>query len=176
MPVSPADPEAAGRLAHSFAIRNFLTRAGRSSANRRFLLGDASIRAYETITVQGQETAILMDAPARGDEPAVREGKPYSHIARLAQSVEAFVGIANGSAPKASRLPKSLRRHSMRDCCLSNIWGAGPSSQTASPWQNVMKRGACSSPISMSGIGQSVFPWPPVASMFSRPMTVRQWA
>lgn len=84
------------RLAHSFAIREFLHESGRPGAVRRFLLGDASIRAYETIQTEGREPAILMDAPPRLDEPLVRDGKPYSQIARLAQSVSAFVGIATG--------------------------------------------------------------------------------
>lgn len=82
------------RIAHSFAIRAFLEGAGHGTGRRTFLLGDASIRAYETVD-EGKDRFILMDAPQRRDEPVVRDGKPYSHIARLAQSVTAFVGVAN---------------------------------------------------------------------------------
>ena len=80
------------RLEQSFAIRDFLKASGRPDAHRAFLLGDASIRAYETI-IDGSEKLILMNAPERRDEPIVRDGLPYSHIARLAQSVSAFVGV-----------------------------------------------------------------------------------
>ena len=90
-----APQAAASRFAHSFAIRDFLERAGHPEARRTYLLGDASIRAYETILTGGKRL-ILMDAPERRDEPIVRDGLPYSKIARLAQSVTAFVGIANG--------------------------------------------------------------------------------
>jgi len=86
---------AAERIAHSFTIRGFLERGGHPEARRTYLLGDASIRAYETISTNG-ERLILMDAPERRDEPIVRDGLPYSKIARLAQSVTAFVGVANG--------------------------------------------------------------------------------
>lgn len=58
------------------------------------MLGDASIRAYETIRTEAGERLVLMDAPERRNEPAVRDGLPYSRIARLAQSVAAFVGVA----------------------------------------------------------------------------------
>lgn len=83
------------RLARSFAIRSFLDRAGHQEARRSYLLGDASIRAYETITRPGVPPLILMDAPERRDEPVLRDGLPYSRLARLAQSVAAFVGVAN---------------------------------------------------------------------------------
>jgi len=86
--------DAAERIAHSLKIREFLDRAGHTNAQRTYLLGDASIRAYETIESDGGRL-ILMDAPERRDEPIVRDGLPYSRIARLAQSVTAFVGVAN---------------------------------------------------------------------------------
>ncbi|KFB08479.1 tRNA (adenosine(37)-N6)-threonylcarbamoyltransferase complex ATPase subunit type 1 TsaE [Nitratireductor basaltis] len=101
-----AGEEAARRLEHSFAVRRFLVDAGCKDASRRFLLGDASIRAYETVHMEGRKAAILMDAPARGDEPVVRDGRPYSHIARLAQSVSAFIGIANGLRAQGFAAPK----------------------------------------------------------------------
>jgi len=85
---------AAERIAHSFDIRGFLEQAGYPDAQRTYLLGDASIRAYETIATGGKRL-ILMDAPERRDEPIVQDSLPYSKIARLAQSVTAFVGVAN---------------------------------------------------------------------------------
>ena len=40
--------------------------------------------------------AILMNAPRRPDGPPVRDGKPYSAIAHLAEDVKPFVAMANG--------------------------------------------------------------------------------
>src|SRR5690606_15078444 len=43
-------PEGAlNRIAHTLEVRKFLDRSGYEGARRRFMLGDASIRAYETI-------------------------------------------------------------------------------------------------------------------------------
>jgi tRNA threonylcarbamoyl adenosine modification protein YjeE len=89
-----ADGAALARLEHSFRIREFLAAAGWGEAHRAYLLGDASIRAYETVE-QGGETLILMDAPERRDEKIVKDGQPYSRIARLAQSVRAFAAVAD---------------------------------------------------------------------------------
>lgn len=91
-----APPAAGERIEHTFAIRAFLERAGHPEARRTYLVGDASVRAYETIVTSEGERLILMDAPERRDEPILRDGLPYSRIAHLAQSVAAFVGVANG--------------------------------------------------------------------------------
>lgn len=82
----------AGRLERARAIGALLARAGWSEARRDFLLGDASTRAYERLTL-GDRTAILMIMPRRPDGPPVRMGKPYSAIARLAESVHPFVAM-----------------------------------------------------------------------------------
>lgn len=84
---------ATDRLARSLAIRDFLAAAGWEKASRRFLLGDASTRAYETVDLPGRPTRILMNAPQRPDGPPVRDGLPYSRIAHLAESVTPFVAI-----------------------------------------------------------------------------------
>ena len=100
----PADPDVricsiaapdgfASRLQRSLDLRQFLEAQGWLGAERRFLLGDASTRAYETVCRDG-ERAIVMDAPRRPDGPAVRDGKPYSQIAHLAEEVVPFVAIA----------------------------------------------------------------------------------
>jgi N-acetylmuramate 1-kinase len=77
------------------AIEKLLERTGWSEANRAYMLGDASVRAYERLN-RGDETAILMISPPRPDGPPVRYGKPYSAIARLAEDVKPFVAMANG--------------------------------------------------------------------------------
>jgi tRNA threonylcarbamoyl adenosine modification protein YjeE len=96
----------AARLARIKAIRAVLETSGWADAKRVPLQGDASIRAYERLVKPSGETAILMISPRRSDGPAVRRGKPYSAIAKLAESVHAFVAVARGlralgfSAPK----------------------------------------------------------------------------
>ncbi|WP_312846849.1 tRNA (adenosine(37)-N6)-threonylcarbamoyltransferase complex ATPase subunit type 1 TsaE [Stappia sediminis] len=83
------------RLARSRAVRRFLDAAGWNDAARVPLQGDASTRAYETVTAHGR-TAILMNAPARPDGPPVREGLPYSRLVHLAEDVRPFVAIDEG--------------------------------------------------------------------------------
>lgn len=89
--------EAAGRqierIQRVFSIRSFLTKAGYSEAKRRFLTGDASLRAYEAIYAKGQRM-ILMDWPPLKDGPAVLDGKPYPKVAHLAENAYPFVAIA----------------------------------------------------------------------------------
>ncbi len=82
------------RLGRSLAIRAFLDASGFGAAARRFLTGDASARAYETVSLTGRDPVILMDSPRRPDGPPIRDGKPYSRIAHLAESVTPFVAIA----------------------------------------------------------------------------------
>ena len=87
------------------AIVNFLGSTPWQGAARRFLEGDASFRRYETLA-KDQRNAILMDMPARPDGPPVKNGKPYSAIAHLAEDIGAVVAVnaelvARGySAPK----------------------------------------------------------------------------
>lgn len=85
----------APKLARMRAIKEFLQRAGWEKAERTFMLGDASARAYERLRLNGR-TAVLMISPKRPDGPPIRWGKPYSAIAKLAESVHAFVAMANG--------------------------------------------------------------------------------
>ncbi len=82
----------AARLERARAIAGLLDKAGWAEARRDYLLGDASTRAYERLTL-GDRTAILMISPRRPDGPPVRMGKPYSAIARLAESVHPFVAM-----------------------------------------------------------------------------------
>ncbi|MGN6771804.1 MAG: tRNA (adenosine(37)-N6)-threonylcarbamoyltransferase complex ATPase subunit type 1 TsaE [Rhizobiaceae bacterium] len=86
-------PEALARLERSLAIRDFVEKTEWAGGRRAFLLGDASTRAYETVVTEGKPRVILMNAPQRPDGPPVRDGKPYSQIAHLAENVKPFVGI-----------------------------------------------------------------------------------
>ncbi len=67
-----------------------------------YLQGDASTRAYARLAGDG-ETVLLMDAPRQPDGPPVRDGKPYSRIAHLAEDmVRPFVAV--GAALRAAGL------------------------------------------------------------------------
>jgi N-acetylmuramate 1-kinase len=82
------------RVARTLAIRRFLLGIGRPVAQRRFLLGDASARSYEIVHEAGHPDSILMNAPQRPDGPPIRDGKPYSRIAHLAEDVRPFVALS----------------------------------------------------------------------------------
>lgn len=83
----------AARVERITTIRQFLDRAGFGLASRRRIQGDASTRSYERLTRNGA-TYILMNSPRRPDGPPVREGKPYSAIAHLAEDVTPFIAMA----------------------------------------------------------------------------------
>ena len=94
------------RVARERDIRALLERCGLGAAEREFMLGDASVRAYERLTRQDGTTAILMIAPARPDGPPVRYGKPYSAIARLAEDIRPFIAIDNGLRSEGLSAPE----------------------------------------------------------------------
>jgi len=83
------------RIGRVLAIRKFLDRHGYTGVRRRFLTGDASLRAYESVTTAAGETLILMDWPKPPEGPAVLDGKPYPKVAHLAEDAYPFVAIAN---------------------------------------------------------------------------------
>jgi N-acetylmuramate 1-kinase len=83
----------AARAERIAAIRAFLSRSGFAQAERQYVQGDASTRAYERLTLEGA-SYILMNSPKRPDGPPVRDGKPYSAIAHLAENVTPFVAMA----------------------------------------------------------------------------------
>ncbi len=85
----------ATRVERFAAIRSFLQRAGWGDAATAFsyLQGDASPRRYARLVKADGTRAILMDSPQRPDGPPIRDGKSYSAIAHLAESVKAFVAI-----------------------------------------------------------------------------------
>jgi N-acetylmuramate 1-kinase len=76
-------------------IRSFLDQSGCGKAQRQRMQGDASTRIFERLTREGQ-TTVLMNAPRRPDGPPVRDGKPYSAIAHLAEDVVPYVAVSAG--------------------------------------------------------------------------------
>lgn len=83
------------RIRRSLQIREFLAQHGWGNAERRYLLGDASARAYETAHMPNERQRIVMNSPHLVLGPPVRDGKPYAIIAHTAQTVSAFVALAN---------------------------------------------------------------------------------
>lgn len=96
------------RLAIAVAARELIDSAGWEKAKREFMLGDASTRAYERLTQPDGKTAILMISPPRPDGPPIRLGKPYSAIAHLAESVDAFVAMDRGLRSLGYSAPEIL--------------------------------------------------------------------
>ncbi|MFK7792323.1 MAG: tRNA (adenosine(37)-N6)-threonylcarbamoyltransferase complex ATPase subunit type 1 TsaE [Devosiaceae bacterium] len=82
--------EMVARIERTLAIRTLLESAGYSDATRQRLLGDASTRRYERLVDQ---PLIIMDAARQPDGPIVRDGKPYSQLVHLAESVHAFSAV-----------------------------------------------------------------------------------
>jgi N-acetylmuramate 1-kinase len=76
-------------------IRAFLDESGYAEAERRRMQGDASTRIFERLMLD-EQTTVLMNAPPHPDGPPVRDGKPYSAIAHLAESTIPYVALAAG--------------------------------------------------------------------------------
>jgi len=85
-------------------IRDFLAHAGFGEAERRRLQGDASTRIYEALTREGA-TYIFMNSPPRADGPPVRDGKPYSAIAHLAEDITPFLAMARALRDRGFSAP-----------------------------------------------------------------------
>ena len=99
----------AARVERIAAIRGFLDSSGFAEASRRRIQGDASTRSYERLTLD-DKSLILMNSPRRPDGPPVRDGKPYSAIAHLAENVTPFVAMANGLRERGFSAPAIYRR------------------------------------------------------------------
>jgi tRNA threonylcarbamoyl adenosine modification protein YjeE len=88
--------EAAGKwieiLKRDEKIKGFVDQSQVTGGTRYHFEGDASARRYERVAGNAA-TQLLMDMPSRPDGPVVRNGKPYSAIAHLAEGIGAVVGI-----------------------------------------------------------------------------------
>ncbi|ANM14995.1 aminoglycoside phosphotransferase protein [Rhizobium sp. N541] len=94
------------RIHRVLAIRSFLDKAGYPDAKRRFLTGDASLRAYEAIYPDGAPRKILMDWRPHPEGPPVFDGKPYPKVAHLAQNAYPFVAIAEALRERGFATPE----------------------------------------------------------------------
>jgi hypothetical protein len=75
-------------------IDEFLQQSGWGDARLRYLQGDASARRFARLSRNG-DSAILMDAPRQPDGPPIRDGKPYSRIAHLAEDLRPWVAVTS---------------------------------------------------------------------------------
>ena len=94
----------AARAERIATIGNFRNAHGLADAARTRIQGDASTRSYERLTRSGK-SLILMNSPRRPDGPPVRDGKPYSAVAHLAESVTPFVAMAQGLRERGFSAP-----------------------------------------------------------------------
>jgi hypothetical protein len=95
------------RVERIAAIRQFIAEAGMSEAVRHRMAGDASTRTYDRLAL-GDKSFVLMNAQRRPDGPPVRDNRPYSAIAHLAESVTPFVAIAKGLREQGLSAPEIL--------------------------------------------------------------------
>jgi len=86
-------------------MRRFLERSGFAKAERQRMQGDASTRSYERLTFEGG-SYILMNSPKRPDGSPVRNGKPYSAIAHLAENVTPFIAMARALSERGFSAPR----------------------------------------------------------------------
>ncbi len=95
------------RVERMMELRAFLAECGFAEAERDRMVGDASTRIFERLTLDGRNS-VLMNAPRRPDGPPVRDGKPYSAIAHLAEDVVPYVAVARGLRDRNLSAPEIL--------------------------------------------------------------------
>jgi N-acetylmuramate 1-kinase len=95
-------------LRRNAELEQFLSLPHFALGSRRFFEGDASARRYEKVAENGQGL-LLMDMPRRPDGPPVNNGRPYSAIAHLAESITAVIAINRHLEGKGYSAPKTRR-------------------------------------------------------------------
>lgn len=121
------------RLDRARAVRALIADAGWDEAERVPMQGDASSRAYERLVKPGGETAVLMIAPPRPDGPPVKDGKPYSAIVKLAESIHAFVGMDRALVGLGVSAPKILGENLSAGLLILEDLGAEPVVENGAP-------------------------------------------
>ncbi len=116
----------AERVARARNIQALLDRSGWGSAERAFMLGDASVRAYERLTNPDGAKAILMISPPRPDGPPVRNGKPYSAIARLAEDIRPFIAVDEALRAQKLSAPAIYAYDAQAGLAVLEDFGAEP--------------------------------------------------
>lgn len=103
-----AEGQSGERIARSLEIRAFLSRHGHALAPRRYLTGDASVRAYEYLPGPDGSRLILMDWPRPPEGPPVHDGKPYPKVAHIAEDAYPFIAIATALKQRGFAAPDIL--------------------------------------------------------------------
>jgi N-acetylmuramate 1-kinase len=88
-------------------VRAFLDQTGYRDVPRQRMVGDASTRVFERLAL-ADHSEILMNSPRRPDGPPVRDGKPYSAIAHLAEDIVPYVALAQGLRDRNLSAPAIL--------------------------------------------------------------------
>ena len=94
----------APRLERLRALCAFVETTPYADAVTLYLQGDASPRAYSRLVLP-ERTAILMNAPRQPDGPPIRDGKPYSALAHLAEDVMPFVALSKALRDRGVTAP-----------------------------------------------------------------------
>ena len=123
----------AARLQRFLAIEALLAHSPWADATRSFMQGDASSRAYEKLTRANGDSAILMISPPRPDGPAVRDGKPYSAIARLAEDIAPFIGMDNGLRAQGFSAPRIIASDLVTGLAIIEDFGAEAVTRDGAP-------------------------------------------
>ena len=97
----------APRIERLRTIDTFLHRSGWSNAHLLYLQGDASARRYGRLVRNGT-SVVLMDAPRQPDGPPVRDGKPYSQIAHLAEDIRPWIAVTGALRAAGLSAPEVL--------------------------------------------------------------------
>jgi tRNA threonylcarbamoyl adenosine modification protein YjeE len=95
----------AERLTRLRAEHALFETSGYGNARRVHIQGDASTRSYERLFLE-DGSAILMKAPASKDGPAIRQGRTYGEIAKLAQNMEPFVALSRALRARGFSAPE----------------------------------------------------------------------
>jgi N-acetylmuramate 1-kinase len=96
----------ANALARDEELQQFLATTPHAASQRYFFEGDASSRRYERIVADDNRMVLLMDMPQRPDGPPVRDGKPYSQVAHLAENIIPVVAINTHLVSRGYSAPK----------------------------------------------------------------------
>ncbi|WP_210496607.1 tRNA (adenosine(37)-N6)-threonylcarbamoyltransferase complex ATPase subunit type 1 TsaE [Microvirga antarctica] len=124
----------AARLRRLRAFQGLVEQSGWADATRAPMPSDASvIRSYERLVKPRGDTALLMISPPRPVGPPVRRGRPYTTIAKLAETVHAFVAMDRGLRALGLSAPRIYGEDLEAGLLLVEDLGAEPVVDEAGP-------------------------------------------
>ncbi len=128
------------RIDRARAVRKLLARAGWDDAERILMQGDASSRAYERLRKPDGTTAVLMISRRGRTARPVRDGKPYSAIVHLAESVHAFVALDRGLRALGFSAPKVYGEDLNEGLLILEDLGSEPVIENGAPGRSATRR------------------------------------